>query len=153
MQESEQGFRWDLRVASNQRDRASVFARRHSFEVGAPLGFDAAYERITALEYALGALGADLVNGLQEVARRKRVALDHVEALVQGKLHNALTYLGVVGEQGSPGLERVTIKVYISTLEPEENVRGVWEEMLSRSPLVHTFRNAALLDLSLQVRL
>ena len=49
---------------------------------------------------------ADLVNGLQTLGRRRRVVIDQVEAVVEGELNNPLTYLGVVGETGHPGLER-----------------------------------------------
>jgi hypothetical protein len=84
-----------------------VFVRKHQFPVGAPLQFDAEYDAITALEYVLGAIGADVVHGLQTLARKRRVDIDQVEAVVQGELNNPLTYLGVVGADGPPGLEKI----------------------------------------------
>ena len=50
---------------------------------------------MSALEYVLGAIGADLVNGLQMLGRRRRIAIEQVEARVEGELNNPLTYLGV----------------------------------------------------------
>ncbi len=106
---------------------------------------------ITALEYVLGAIGADVVYGLQALARKRRVEVDHVEAVVEGELNNPLTYLGVVGESGHPGLERVSVKVYVASVAAEEEIQRVWQEMLSRSPLVRTLQPAIRLELSLQV--
>jgi hypothetical protein len=93
--------------------------------VGAPVQFDAAYDAITALEYVLGAMGADVVNGFRALARKRRVEVDHVEAVVQSEINNPLTYLGVVGERGHLGLEQVSVKVYVASLAAAAEVQRV----------------------------
>ncbi len=64
----------------------------------------------------------------------------------------ALEYvLGVIGESGHPGLEKVGVKVYLATFEAEAEVRRLWQDMLATSPLVRTFQSAIRLELDLQV--
>jgi uncharacterized OsmC-like protein len=128
-----------------------VYVRSQQFEVGAPVQFDERYDHITALEYVLGALGADITNGLHSIARKRRMPFDAIEATVSGQLNNALTYLDVVGEKGHPGIESISIKVYVSSNEPEEEVRRAWEEALEKSPLVRTLQSALSFDLSLRM--
>jgi hypothetical protein len=142
---------WRLRVASASKESATVYARKTSVEVGAPLRFDEAYEGMTALETALGAIGADLACGLHAAARRRRLLLDRVEALVEGRLENALTHLGVVGEEGSPALERVAVRVFASSADSPEEVEAAWQETLARSPLYQTFHRCLDLDLDLRI--
>ena len=137
-------------MAAAGRDTAEVYVRKHHFTVGAPLQFDAEYDHISALEYALGALAADVVNGLRKLARKRRTELDAVEALVSGELNNPLTYLGVVGEIGHPDIEQAAITVYVRSEAPEEEMQKLWEENLARSPLVHTFKAAIGLDINLK---
>jgi OsmC-like protein len=144
-------YQWSVRVGNVSGDRVTVYVRQHRFDVGAPVQFDQKYDSLTALEYVLGAIGADIVNCLRTVARRRRVEIDKVEALVSGKLNNPLTHLGVVGEEGHPGLETVSVRVYVSSMEKEDRIRQVWAEMQERSPLVCTFRSAIHLELELQV--
>ncbi len=146
-----ESFRWTLRVSGAARGRATVFVRRHQFQVGEPVHFDEQYHRITALEYALGAIGADIVSGLKSLARKRGIEIDQVEAVVHGELNNPLTYVGVVGEGGHPGLERVGVKVYVSSLAPLADVERVWQETLEKSPLVRTFQPLMSLELSLKV--
>jgi OsmC-like protein len=146
-----QGYTWALRVSAGEGGQATVFTRQHQFRVGAPVHFDRAYGGVSALEYVLGAIGADLVNGLQMLGRRRRVAIHQVEALVEGELNNPLTYLGVVGETGHPGLEKVRVRVYLASSEEEAAVHRLWHEMLATSPLVHTFQAAIQFDLTLRV--
>mgnify|MGYP003288455003 CR=1 FL=1 len=146
-----QGHTWTLRVSAAERGQATVFTRQHQFRVGAPVHFDRTYEAVSALEYVLGAIGADLVNGLQALARKRRVAIERVEAVVEGELNNPLAYLGVIGETGHPGLQRVHVKAYVASIEEEATIRHLWQEVLATSPLVCTFRGAIQLDLRLQV--
>ena len=144
-------YTWTLRVSATSTHDARVFVRQHQFTVGVPVQFDTTYNAISALEYVLGALGADVVNGLQLLARKRRVELDQVEAVVQGALNNPLTALGVVGESGHPGLEKVQITVYVASLAAEEDIQRLWQEMLARSPLVRTFQPLLQLELRLQM--
>ena len=74
-----EGYTWNLRVSAAEGGQATGFARQHQFRVGAPAHFDRAYEAGSALEYALGAIGADLVNGLQALGCRRRVAIEQVK--------------------------------------------------------------------------
>jgi OsmC-like protein len=140
-----------LRITSTTSDAARVTARRHQFAVGRPIDFDAEYPHVTALEYALGALGAEVVSGLRMFAKRRRIEIDEIEAIVDGEVANPLTYLEVVGESGHPGLARVFIKVYVASPGDEQTLNQLWHETLERLPLVRTFRN--LLNLSIELAL
>ena len=140
-----------VRVRSSGAGAATAYARVHSFEVGSALPFDLEEGRVTALEYALGALGADLVNGFLAVARKRRLAIDEVEATVDGALENPLTHLGVVGESGHPGMARVWIRVHVATFEPEDAVREAWEVTLERSPLLRTIAAAAKVEATITI--
>jgi hypothetical protein len=142
--------RWTLRITSAPPTGASAHVRKHTFAIGAPMSFDAEYGAVTALEYLLGALGADLVGGIQSVGRRRRVEIDDVEVVVHCTLHNPMVYLRVVGEQGDAGIRAIEARVYISSLEDEARVRAVWTEMMETSPVVNTLVKAVRLDCTYQ---
>jgi hypothetical protein len=146
-------FRWAARVTNDGQGSARVFVRKHQLTIGAPVSFDEAHPHVTALECLLGAVGADLANGLAELARTRRVPVDRVEALVQGELDDPLAHAGVVGASGHPGLSRIEVRLYVSTAEEESAVRALWDEVLERSALVRTLRPTVKLDLALVVSL
>jgi hypothetical protein len=137
---------WSLRVIATDPEAARVVARRHQFAVGRPIHFDAQYEHVSALEYLLGALGAEVVNGLRQFAKRRRIEIDDIEAVVHGELDNALAYLEVVGESGHAGLSRVVVTVYIASPHDEHVVGALWRETRERLPLVRTLSAATSLD-------
>src|SRR5262249_18527705 len=119
-----------LRVRSTGRGLATASIRSQRVEIGVPLSFDPQYDHVTALEYVLAARGADLINGFQVVARQYHIPVDDLEATVQGELNNALTHLAVVGEEGHPGLERITVRMYVAAEGDEEHVRLAWQATL-----------------------
>lgn len=139
---------WDVRVASSAPGAAAVYVRSHRFDVGAPLSFDRDDPRISALEYVLGALGADIVVGLRRIARKRRVEIQFVEATVEARLENPLAFLGVIGESGEPALRTVRVRAFVGTNGDTAAVEAVWREMLAASPLVCTLRRTLDLDLS-----
>lgn len=142
-------FTWSLRVTSPDHRAARVASRKRQFAVSRPLDFDVQHEGITALEYALGALGAEFVTGLREIARRRRFDLEDLEAVVTGELNNPLTYLEVQGEVGHPGISAIYVKLYLASGEVEVAVRRFVDDAIELLPLARTFRS--LLDLDLQV--
>ena len=144
-------MQWSVRVSASGPRRASVYARKSKFEVGPPLAFDVEDERTSAFEMLLGAVGADLAVGMKQACQRQRLDVSSVEALVVGKLDNALTHLGVVGEEGHPGLDGIAIKVFVETLEEEADIEKVWERVLERSPMYRTFSPIGRLDVQLKI--
>jgi hypothetical protein len=135
------GISITLRVTAPDRDVARVSVRRHQFAIGRPLEFDVSSPRVAALEYALGAVGGEVVNGLREFAARRRLGIEEIEAIVAGEVENGLTYLEVIGEHGQPKISTVAIKVFVSSTD-DEATRAVFEHMLDRLPLLCTLRAA-----------
>ncbi len=131
---------------------ARVSVRNEQFLVGRPLELDPASRRIAALELAVGALAGEVINGLREFAWRRRVDVEHVEALVTAELENGLAYLEVVGEEGSPRIARVHIKVFVASAD-EPAIRQLWNDVLERLPLLGTLRSAIPMHLELIVTL
>ena len=129
-----------LRVTAPGR-AARVSTGRRQFSIGRPVEFDAASPDVSALEYALGAAGGEIVNGLREFARRRRIEIDAIEALVTGALAEPLTYLEVVGETAAPRIVSVTVKIFVAAPDAAA-VRELFAGMLDRLPLVGTLRRA-----------
>jgi hypothetical protein len=130
---------WTVRVSCASGGDTTVHVRRTQFHIGPSLNFDSASESVSALEYVLAAVGADVLNVLSRLAKKRRFPLADLEASVLGEIDNPLTYLGVVGEQGHPGLKRIQIKVYLSCSASENELHDLWQEALRRSPLATTF--------------
>jgi len=130
-----------LRVTAPGRADARVSIGRRHFSIGRPVEFDDASPHVSALEYALGAAGGEIVNGLREFARRRRIEIDAIEALVTGDLEQALSYLEVVGEADPPKIARIAVKVFVSAPD-QDAVRALFADMLDRLPLASTLRTA-----------
>jgi len=142
---------FSVRVSGSPDGTATAFVRKHRFVVGSPVTFDEQDPHLSAVEYLLGAFGADLVTGLLAAARARHIEVDHAEALVRGELDDELAAVGVVGATGHSGLARLQVKVYASSVADEETLRALWKGMLERSPLVRTLERVVRLELVLEM--
>lgn len=137
-----------LRVTAPDRDVARVSIGRRQFSIGRPLEFDDASPRVAAIEYALGAVGGEIVNGLRAFADRRRLEIDAIEAVVTGELENGLTYLEVIGEEGLPKIARIHVKVFVASGDAAA-AGALFDRLLDRLPLVCTLRAAVRLSVEL----
>src|SRR4029077_432549 len=137
-----------LRVTAPGPADARVSVGRRQFSIGRPVEFDEASPHVAALEYALGAVGGEVVNGLREFARRRRSPIDAVEALVTGELEDGLAYLEVIGEAGRPRIRRIVVKAFVASVD-HQATHALFHEMIGRLPLVNTLREAIDLDVEL----
>lgn len=142
---------FSVRVSGSRDGSATAFVRKHRFVVGTPVTFDEQDPHVSALEYLLGAFGADLVTGFLAAARARHLEVDHAEALVRAELEDELAAVGVVGATGNPGLARLQVKVYASSGADEEALRALWKQTLERSPLVRTLERVVRLELLLEM--
>ena len=145
---SRQAIAISLRVTAPGPGAARVSVGRRQFSIGRPVEFDDASPHVAAVEYVLGAVGGEVVNGLREFARRRRLAIDAVEALVSGELQDGLAYLEVIGEAGRPRLRWIAVKVFVASVD-HEATRALFDEMIERLPLISTLREAAEVDVVL----
>jgi hypothetical protein len=141
---------FSLRVTAPSPNVARVSVGGRQFSVGRPLEFDDASPHVAAIEYALGAIGGEVVNGLRAFADRRRLSIDAVEAVVSATLENGLTYLEVIGAQGQPKIARIHIKIFVAALDLAAT-HTLFEQMLDRLPLVCTLRGALVLTTELVV--
>ena len=141
---------YSLRLTASDPELAQVWVRRQHFAIGRPIEFDDASPRIAALEYALGAMAGEVVNGLRVFASRRRIQLAEVEALITAETAHEAAYLEVVGESGVPRIVGVHVKVFAAS-DDEAGLRRAWSELLDRLPLVCTLRVAVPMRMELLI--
>jgi hypothetical protein len=141
---------WTARVRGDGENRATAYARNHSFTVCRQASFGETDAHPSAVEFLLGALGSDLVNGFAAGAARRGISIYDLEASVSGRLNNPLVLLGVVGETGHAGFQAINATLYISADSDDEVLELVWQETLARSPLVNTLQRGVTLSLELK---
>jgi hypothetical protein len=144
-------YTWKARVRWISPQDTTVYSRNHAFSAGAPASFRPTDPHPSAVEYLLGALGADLTSGFARHAAREGIVVEALELVLAARLENPLVFLGVVGETGSPGVAEISGQLYVSADAGESQLRAVWQVTLARSPLYHTLKPGVALDLELRL--
>jgi OsmC-like protein len=140
-----------VRVQRTGAGAARAYARAQSFDVGSQASLRESDPQPSAIEYALGALGGDLLWGLERAAESEGLTLHAVEVALKGRLENILVHLGVVGEAGHAGIAAIDGTIYVSTEGDAAALESAWQATLSRSPLYNTFTRCAAVSITLKV--
>lgn len=144
-------YSWEARVRWVAEMEATVYARNHSFTVGQPLSFKERDPHPSAVEYLLGALGADITNGFAKEAGRRDIEIDGLELALSGRMENVLVHLGVIGETGEPTLREVSGTLYVSADTEEQALSEALQTTLQRSPIANTLKHAAAISIELRL--
>ena len=128
-----------------------MFARSQRAVLGKGWSFDIAEPDMTGAELLLGALAADVIGLFFDLAKRRRVTVDEVEATVKAELADPLVYLGVNGAEGEPHYTGFSLRAYAGSAAPESALQEIWAEALRRAPLANTLRRSATMETLLQV--
>jgi len=142
-----EGYTWNLRVRHLHDGASTVYARNNAFTVGPPASFRDTDPNPSAVEYLLGALGADLTNGFSAAARELGIQIDALELALSGRLANPLVVLGVIGEGGEPHFVEFRGILYVSADAGEDTLQEIWRTTLERSPLANTLKHSALISI------
>jgi TusA-related sulfurtransferase len=142
-------YEWRARVRRSAPLAETVYCRNFSFTAGQPASFEEKDAHPSAIEYLIGALGADLVAVFADQCGRAGLAVDDIELTVRARLHNVFVSLGA--EDGDPSLRSLEVKCFASTMEDERAVRAAWEQAAARSPILATLAKAASVETRLSI--
>ena len=144
-------YTWTARVRWLGDAQSTVYARNNAFTVGRPASFRDKDPHPSAVEYLLGALGADLTAGFYLHAGRRGVQVDAMELSLTGRLENALVYAGVIGAEGEPTFREFTGTFFVSSDVAEDVLQALWATTLQTSPTLNTLKHAATISIELRV--
>jgi hypothetical protein len=100
------------------------------------------------VEYLLGALGADLAQGLQVRASRAGIRIENIEVSLAGQLDNIFVYLGEE-DSGHSGFRQISGTAHVQADADDAALQALWEQVLAASPVLQTI----LRPLETQIRL
>lgn len=142
-------YEWRLRAKASGSQEATVYARNFAWKLGQPASFEEHDDQPSAIEAAVGAFAADIINGFVTLCMQRSLGIDELEANLKARLHNVLAHLGI--EEGDPSLSRIEITVFVTSPSSGEHLRKAWEDAKKRSPLFQTFAKAVPIESRLAI--
>lgn len=140
-----------VRIQRGAAGAVRAYVRTQAFDVGSQASLRETDDSPSAVEYLIGALGGDLVCGFERAAEGVGVPVHGIEISLSGRLDNILSHLGVVGEQGHPGLASIEGTAYVGSDADEAVIERAWQRTLERSPLYQTLTRCAAVSITLKV--
>ena len=137
-------YEWRLRLRATGNRAATAYCRNFSFAVGQPASFDESDDHPSAVEYAVAALAADLLNGFSTQARQLGLDIEDIECSAKARLDDVLAHLGL--SEGDPSLSVIDLTLFVTSPEKGDVLRAAWDTVRHRSPLLRTLRKACTIN-------
>src|SRR5437868_10258617 len=111
--------------------------RNHSFVVDEPTHLTGEDSSPNSMEYVLGAYGACLATGFILNATKRGIHVRNMEVAVESTQNNSFAFLGI-NDDGHPGFDVVTAKLYVQSDADPDTVREIWEHSVRTSPVANS---------------
>ncbi|MEP7199789.1 MAG: OsmC family protein [Chloroflexota bacterium] len=131
-----------VRWTSGLKFKAQV--RNHAFVVDEPTHLTGEDSSPNSMEYVLGAYGACLATGFVLNATKRGITIHNMEIAVDSTQNNSFAFLGI-NDEGHPGFDVITAKLYVQCDADTETVQQIWEHSVRTSPVANSLtRNVEL---------
>jgi len=136
---------WAARVTWKGGFKGQALVRNHTFVIDEPATLVGKDESPNAAEYLLAAYGDCLSTGFALKATKRGIKVRNFEVIVEGRLDNILTFLGL-SDKGHPGFREIKVRAFIDADTDEATVQTVWNETLASSPIGNTLTRPVVLS-------
>lgn len=139
--------RWSIRARA-ARDTTTVFAGKSSLSVLSRISTSGVEPVPDPIQALLGALASDVFGCFERSLNRRRITVDDMEANLFADLENPMAAVGVIGEDGSPAIEKIDFSFFASTDGDDVLVQEAWQEALAASSLYQTLVKSARINVN-----
>ena len=85
----------------------------------------------------LGAYGACLATGFVLNATKRGINVWNMEVSLESTQNNSFRFLGI-NDEGHPGFDVVTAKLYVQADADEQTIREIWDHSVRTSPVANS---------------
>ncbi len=142
-------YEWRLRTRSTAHLKSTVYCRNFSFDIGQAASFEEKDKYPSAIEYFIGALSASLSTSFSTESAKAGLDIDDVEITVRCQLENILAHLGI--EEGFPGISKIDIKCFITSMDEPEKIKSIWDQTVNRSPIYATLAKSTEINMKVNI--
>ena len=75
--------------------------------------------------------------------------IDDVEITIRCQLENILAHLGM--EEGFPGISRIDIKCFITSMDDPKRIKDIWDQTVNRSPIYATLAKSTEINMKVSI--
>lgn len=142
-------YEWRIRTRSTGHLKSTVYCRNFSFDIGQAASFEEKDKYPSAIEYFIGALSASLSTAFATESAKEGMDIDDVEITIRCQLENILAHLGM--EEGFPGISRIDIKCFITSMDDPKRIKDIWDQTVNRSPIYATLAKSTEINMKVSI--
>lgn len=117
-----------------------IYHEKSSFFVDHAINFDVENERFASIDLFVTGVVSDIILTMRNVAKKRNILIQDMEAKVRVTIHNPMATLFVVGYDEISFIEQIVLDLYYFTFLEKEEREVFLREVLHRSLIYQTIK-------------
>lgn len=122
-------------------DIVKVYNEKSSIPIDSHISFDSEKEEFTSIDYFVSAIVSEIILTMIQLAKRKNIILQDIEAKASLDMDNPMYLLNVIGYDDKSKIKSINIDIYFFSFLEGRDLDDFLKEVLDRTLIYNSIKN------------
>ncbi|WP_125711032.1 OsmC family protein [Companilactobacillus zhongbaensis] len=132
----------NLRAVSKNKEKSKIYLDNTIYDIDKEISFDSENTEPTSTTHFVDALASSIIFSITNYDKKHDDVVDEIEGKFSFQLTNPLSYIGVIGYEGEPKIDKVDLTLYIVSFAEEEELTKLCEKAMKNSIILNSIKDS-----------
>lgn len=144
-------YRIGLRAVSKNHAENKIYIDNAIYQVDKEVSFDSENTAQTSVGHFADSLASSIIFSITNYDVKHDNVIDEIEGKFSFELLNPLTYIGVIGYDGEPKIDKVDLTLYIVSFAEEAELNNLCTQAMKNSLILNSIKDS--IDVNVRIKL
>lgn len=132
----------DLRSVGQNDDSNKVYIDNTSYTIAKEISFDSENTEATSMTHFADSIASSVIFSITNYDKKHDELVDEIEGKFSFQLVNPLSYIGVIGYDGEPKIDEITMVLYIVSVAEEDELKELCDKAMKNSLILNSIKDS-----------
>lgn len=132
----------DLRTVGQNDDSNKIYIDNTSYTIAKEISFDSENTEATSMTHFADSIASSVIFSITNYDKKHDELVDEVEGKFSFQLVNPLSYIGVIGYDGEPKIDEITMVLYIVSVAEEDELKELCDKAMKNSLILNSIKDS-----------
>ncbi|WP_300562887.1 hypothetical protein [Companilactobacillus sp.] len=132
----------DLRTVGQNDDSNKIYIDNTSYTIAKEISFDSENTEATSMTHFADSIASSVIFSITNYDKKHDELVDEIEGKFSFQLVNPLSYIGVIGYDGEPKIDEITMVLYIVSVAEEDELKELCDKAMKNSLILNSIKDS-----------
>ncbi|MCH4009448.1 hypothetical protein [Companilactobacillus sp.] len=132
----------DLRTVGQNDDSNKIYIDNTSYTIAKEISFDSENTEATSMTHFADSIASSVIFSITNYDKKHDELVDEIEGKFSFQLVNPLSYIGVIGYDGEPKIDEITMVLYIVSVAEEDELKELCDKAMKNSLILNSIKGS-----------